>query len=1668
MITNDTDNIVVNGSSSADQIENTGSYVTLKAGGGNDTVTNDGGDNSFIDGGDGNDNIEAVESSYVTAAGGAGNDNITGTYYSSSINGGAGIDNIAVTADDTTITGGDGNDIIEGVFVGSSVDGGNGNDYIELQSNDEGETAESTIVGGKGNDTIVNSAAEDYGDEAPGNVYQYASGDGNDIIIGATVNDTLNIKSGSISNLEIVGDDAILTIGTGKITLKNAAYKTIWLQNGNGNAEEYELTDESPGSNTFISLTSGADYYYNEADGVTIDAGAGNDTLENDGSDVSISAGAGNDRVTNTGDNVTVSGGAGNDSVENSGSGFVYEYTGGKDTITGFNEGDEIIIGKGYTTAISGNDWVIKIGSGSITIQDAAEQTIIVDGDEVVPPEEGDTILGTAKADTLTNDDDEKVIDALAGNDKIYNSGNNVTIIGGKGNDSIYNEGDGNIYQYANGDGKDVIEGFGENDTITITSGSYSYSVSGNDFVVKIGSGSIILKDAATQTIHINDEVIEPTEPVELPGGWVYGNKNNTLLKATLATAANEIDLNEGYGEGVVTVDGSKITSGVAVTGNDEGNSIKGGKGADYITGGTGDDTVSLGAGADVYVYTGGDDLIQDYASGQDTIQLVGAEFVNTSVSGSNRIFSTDKGNITVKNGNKANSIILADENGDTINWGGEVLPDGWKKDSAKALLQATVKTAETEIDLNEDYGEGITKVDSSKITDNVIITGNGLNNSIKAGTGSDTIDGGTGDDTITGGKGADVFIYSGGDDIITDYGTGADTIQIETSNISVDNIATVGSNLVVSTNMGDLVVKGGKSKEVIIVDEEGEQIWPEPTIVPEGWSLDSAKKKISATTASAVDIDLNDESDYGVAVTVVDASKTTGVSIVGNGLDNSIKGGAGDDVLDGGEGNDTLYGGKGADVFIYSGGDDFITDYTAGTDSIQIDTVDVEITGRATVGSSVIISTEKGDLTVTRASGKAITLIDADGNPIDGGVTLPAGWQYTNVNKQIQALATSQIEDLDLTDESGYGDGVTVVDAKNAKTGVNITTSDQDVSVRGSKYNDIVVGGTGDNTVSLGAGADVYIHTGGEDYIHDYVAGVDTIQVDTSATPFISAETVANNVVVHTQEGNITIKGGKGKEITLVDENGDSLLDDPFPSGWKLDSKGTLVSATSSSTSDLDLTEDYGENIIKVDGSKSLSVNVKGNDKGNSIKGGKGDDVIEGGTGNDTVSLGAGADMFVYTGGDDLIQDYVAGMDTIKVINDISVDAMETVGSNIVYTTSDGDITVKGGKGKTITLVDGDDNIINVGPDTVGAEGWKVDSQGTSMTATVKSGASDLDLTEDEYENIEKVDGSKLTAGVEIIGNVHNNSIKGGKGSDTIHGGSGNDTVSLGGGADVYVYTEGDDVIQDYSTVDTIQFESEILSASLNGSNLVITTDAGDVTVLKGKDKKVSVIDADGSDYVIVNEYPSPEALPDGLSYNTAKTQLTATTVFSGDVIDLSEYADSDSVTKIDASKLKSGVEIIGNDLGNSIKAGSGNDTLLGGEGNDTLTGGNGNDVFIYNGGDDVITDYKAGQDSIQINTTNIDVENIATVGSNVVINTELGSITIKSGRGKEISLFDENGEELWFDDDNNFVSNYKTIDSITEITEDNYSAGKIDLGQDVNVVNPDDYIAAYSEQNK
>ncbi|MBR1396842.1 MAG: hypothetical protein IJ563_04845, partial [Selenomonadaceae bacterium] len=343
---------------------------------------------------------------------------------------------------------------------------------------------------------------------------------------------------------------------------------------------------------------------------------------------------------------------------------------------------------------------------------------------------------------------------------------------------------------------------------------------------------------------------------------------------------------------------------------------------------------------------------------------------------------------------------------------------------------------------------------------------------------------------------------------------------------------------------------------------------------------------------------------------------------------------------------------------------------------------------------------------------------------------------------------------------------------------------------------------------------------------------------------------------------------------------------------------------------------------------------------------------------------------------------------------------------------------------------------------------------------------------------------------------------IIGGKGNDTLNDGiSGNNTLTGGKGSDVFSYWYSNDVITDYTpNEDTIQINTNITKSVINGSDVILSFNNNDnktLTIKNGVGKQLTFIDYNTnlSTTTIVGGNDtqggsSSTKLPTGLTYNSAKTVLTVGKKFADGEIYLSEYASS--IKTVNASKYNKNSYIYGNDNGNTIKGGKksdditggngndvingnngndilyggfgddkinggkGNDTLAGSYDNDTLTGGAGKDLFIYNGdGNDLITDYKSGQDKIQIRSS---IDSVTISGKNVIFNIDEGTLTVKNGKNKKITFIDYDGEvisnkkysksssfeernfidtDYWFANDDKFVNS--DIDSLIDTTTSN-----------------------------
>ena len=119
-------------------------------------------------------------------------------------------------------------------YGNSSISGSKGDEIIKVLG------ANITVTGGKGDDTITSSGK--------GNVFAYSTGDGDDVIADFSTNDKLKISKGT-PDISVEGNDVIVKVGNGSITLEDVACQDITILDAKNKSKIYStidlLTDEN-------------------------------------------------------------------------------------------------------------------------------------------------------------------------------------------------------------------------------------------------------------------------------------------------------------------------------------------------------------------------------------------------------------------------------------------------------------------------------------------------------------------------------------------------------------------------------------------------------------------------------------------------------------------------------------------------------------------------------------------------------------------------------------------------------------------------------------------------------------------------------------------------------------------------------------------------------------------------------------------------------------------------------------------------------------------------------------------------------------------------------------------------------------------------------------------------------------------------------------------------------------------------------------------------------------------------------------------------------------------------------------------------------------------------------------------------------------------------------
>jgi Ca2+-binding RTX toxin-like protein len=654
-----------------------------------------------------------------------------------------------------------------------------------------------TLDGGAGNDYLANFSAVNQTE---------------DITIDLTTSNNVNFGNTNITNFERLGN---ATTGSGNDLFKLGAYASGGTVNGGlGNdtlAVDYtslgtKLNNTSYGDYRFYAPTTGNLLLNSNFEQFNLTGSAFNDTLRGFEGNDTLVGGAGNDSLSGNGGQDLVQGGTGNDTVLGGT---------GEDNING-GLGDDSLLGEAGNDTINGgagNDFIDGGISNDSLIGGVGNDTFAgLNSGDIVDGGEGIDFLQTLNASNATVDlkiDSNNLANLNYDNISIANVESIGNATTGSGNDSF-------IYSSASSVLGGSVNGNFGNDTLSVDFSGYQGAV-GN---TKTGIRFEINNNGATLLSYSNIEQFKVT-----------GTGFNDSLQGS---------------NGNDTINGSSGNDSLlGQTGND---TIDGGEGNDFIDSGSGNDSVIGGEGSDTFAGVNTGDIL-DGGEGLDFIQTLNASDAKIDINiNSDNLINLDYGstsivtsianiesisNITTGSGNDSFIYNSADSvAGKTVNGNGG--NDFLSVDFSS--YQSAVGNTKTSyiFELNNSTTDLLVYYNIEQFN----ITGTDFDDSLRGGTGNDTIAGGfgndsllgqTGNDTINGGLGNDSLIASTGNDTITggvgddtiSGGTGQDSLVFNSLDGGIDTITDFSVNddlLVFSTTFDAGLVAGSVTSQMFLI----------------------------------------------------------------------------------------------------------------------------------------------------------------------------------------------------------------------------------------------------------------------------------------------------------------------------------------------------------------------------------------------------------------------------------------------------------------------------------------------------------------------------------------------------------------------------------------------------------------------------------------------------------------------------------------------------------------------------------------------------------------------------------------------------------------------------------------------------------------------------------
>jgi len=770
-----------------------------------------------------------------------------------------------------------------------------------------------------------------------------------------------------------------------------------------------------------------------------------------------------------------------------------------------------------------------------------------------------DTILGGAGNDTLNGGNGDDIVDG--------GTGNNI-IIGGAGNDELRGQDGNDIYRFNLG--LDTLSDTGGNDVLHITGG-----LTITDVVVKNAWPDLkVIINEGVDEITLQQQLCDicPDKVVELltfddgseyqlnvdisifDKTWIYGKfTQNFITSGNTAfsyvfTKDGDDQLTGNTGDDIIYAGGGRddIDS---LEGNDilyAGNGddvIKAGSGDDVIYPQTGNDVIHGGTGSDTYYYENGNDNIYDIGGAGDTLYIP----VNVDTVTFATHLETDL--ILMING-VSDSVII--RNYFSV---GEDKPIEW------------IKFSDTDLVSLEQVRQGTVENDPIGPLNLLGTTGN---DTLTGTEKDDQFNGGLGSDQLNGLGGNDFYKYTGGIDTIRDT-AGDDTLLISSGYKPTDIVTSIDDNLSIKINLSEGVNEieiaganlmssefestGGRI-ELITFDDGSTLHIGNPLSHNQTWRYGTASDDTFSLNSSYINEPHNlfgrtgnDHLQTGAANDALfgedgddylDAGEGNDLLVGGAGND-SLLGGSGNDFLKGGLGGDYLYGNAGDDTYYYSGGRDSFN---------ELNSDETNVGGMDTIRLSEAFTTDSiKQVTMGMTGGVAdrATIVFVD----NLHELILHNFHYTNSELHFEQFI--------------FGDGrVMNADLLRNKSSLTFSNPDEDNTawvagsdpfiffagkgnddIRGSSNDDVFYGGSGNDKLTGDNGHDTFIGETGNDhqigglggdlYIYRVGDGSDTILdkggVDSlDLTEGIVREDltfsrVGDNLIIHIGSESITIQ---------------------------------------------------------------------------------------------------------------------------------------------------------------------------------------------------------------------------------------------------------------------------------------------------------------------------------------------------------------------------------------------------------------------------------------------------------------------------------------------------------------------------------------------------------------